>query len=531
MFRKIVSNLPYSPALVGQLGFYARRLRKEEATRQLGLMFTVLALVVQSFAVFQPPTAANASSSADFVSGGISSKSDFLEHYDRNDRNIKDLFTSLGITRQEIKDADSDTIGESGYYNWSMTSLYSESQGQDTYKFYDSDGDSHKVYNRPMSLTKEGRAPYPVFEGHSAKFGYFAIKKDCGNLITKKQPPDQEKPTPPPPPPPPTIVRRASCSALRVTIANRENVNLTGQASVQNATISRYIFVVKDASGRVVKTTSVSSRGVSAQADSFTIKKPGSYTARLTVTTSLGEVSDSTRCVKAFTIAPPAVCQYNPSLPANDSRCQPCPDSDTPNLWISSPECNEQFIYSKKAVNIDQSSTNATSVVAQTSDRIQYTLTIVNKGHTSGKTPITENLTDVLEYSSLFDLGGGTFDQTTKTLSWPDTTILPGKEETRVFIVKLASNVPAMNTGTSNGASYDCKMINTFGNSVEIQVNCPIQKLVVEQVTRELPHTGPRENVIFAGIVFTIVTYFYVRSRQLNKEVRLIRKDLAAGTI
>ena len=55
MFRRIFSNLSFSPALVGQLGFYAKRLRREEATRRLGLVFTALALVVQSLAVFSPP--------------------------------------------------------------------------------------------------------------------------------------------------------------------------------------------------------------------------------------------------------------------------------------------------------------------------------------------------------------------------------------------------------------------------------------------------------------------------------------------
>ena len=34
MFRKLVSNLAFSPALVGQLGFYAKRLRKEESVIQ-----------------------------------------------------------------------------------------------------------------------------------------------------------------------------------------------------------------------------------------------------------------------------------------------------------------------------------------------------------------------------------------------------------------------------------------------------------------------------------------------------------------
>jgi len=43
MFKKIVSQLSFSPALVAQLGFYARRLRKEQATRRLGLVFVGLA--------------------------------------------------------------------------------------------------------------------------------------------------------------------------------------------------------------------------------------------------------------------------------------------------------------------------------------------------------------------------------------------------------------------------------------------------------------------------------------------------------
>ena len=55
MFRKLVSNLPFSPALVGQLGFYARRLSTEQATRRLGLIFTVLAVAVQAFALIKPP--------------------------------------------------------------------------------------------------------------------------------------------------------------------------------------------------------------------------------------------------------------------------------------------------------------------------------------------------------------------------------------------------------------------------------------------------------------------------------------------
>jgi len=61
-------------------------------------------------------------------------------------------------------------------------------------------------------------------------------------------------------------------------------------------------------------------------------------------------------------------------------------------------------------------------------------------------------------------------------------------------------------------------------------VDCPTPK-VVERTVKELPTTGPTENMIFAGVVLSIIAYFYARTKQLNKEVRLVRKDAIAGMI
>jgi hypothetical protein len=73
-------------------------------------------------------------------------------------------------------------------------------------------------------------------------------------------------------------------------------------------------------------------------------------------------------------------------------------------------------------------------------------------------------------------------------------------------------------------------MTNTFGNSLSISVNCTAPK-VLEAAIEQLPSTGPGENMLFAGVLGSVVTFFYARSRQLNKEVRLIRKDFNAGTL
>ena len=74
-------------------------------------------------------------------------------------------------------------------------------------------------------------------------------------------------------------------------------------------------------------------------------------------------------------------------------------------------------------------------------------------------------------------------------------------------------------------------MVNSFGNTLTVAVSCPVEKQVAEQLVKELPHTGPRENMIFAGSLLAIVVYFWARSRQLGQEVRLIRRDVHAGAI
>jgi uncharacterized repeat protein (TIGR01451 family) len=750
MFRKLISNLPYSPALVGQLGFYAKRLRKEEATRRLGLIFTALALIVQSFAVFQAPEAANASNPSNFVNGGVSSIGEYLGYYDRNHRNMKDLYSSLGITRAEIKNLKSATFNskKDGVYSWGMTSRFSHAQGERKYTFPTSDGGNATVFYRPLTLwdslpyTIANGSTYHGWVGYSKKFGWFGVMKDCGNLITKKSPPPPPQPaafcdgltitrldrtrfrldakastrdgaritgysfwaknssgtvvwrdnvntnntttrteitreqtgtyqarvivhtsvgdrtdngclgkfTVAPPPSQPSVsidkkvdgvehktvglntnftyqiavkntgnvalqnvvvtdkqpagvtfvsasagqiqnntwkhtvnlaigetktftitakvptykagtIRNtacvdapavpgtpddcddatvdvpvppepvAACTAVKAEISNRTIVSLSGQATAQNgATVKEYVFTVKDKSGATIKEVRVVSDKLSVAADNFNLGTPGDYTVLLTVKTSLGDRTDPEDCATAFTIVKPEVCQYNPSLSPGDPRCQPCPDPNQPNLWIESPDCEAEVVQSKTAINLDEGNGVAAALTAKTSQRISYTITVKNKGYVSTTVPLEEKLDDVLEYATLVDAGGGVLNAETKTLTWPAVELKPGEEQIRTFVVRTLDTIPATNVGTSDASSYNCVMTNTFGNSIDIAVDCPTPK-VVENVVRELPKTGPRENILFAGLVATIVVYFYARSRQTNKELRLIRRELHAGTI
>jgi hypothetical protein len=406
MFRKIVSNLSFSPALVGQLGFYAKRLKKEQTTRRLGLIFVALALVVQCLAVFQPPESANASSTNDFVPGGLglgSSRSinNFLAPYDANTNNLQDIMNYMGISRAQIAGAQFGSFPIGSHLSWGHNPIHTAAQGEHPTTILNSAFQPiTTVYSRPLSLAGPTNQLVYGWIGHSDRVGWFAIMQACGNLVTDTVPPVPTPPTPPPPAPP---------------------------------------------------------------------------------------------------------------KPAN-------------------------VIVSKTANNVTQGNVTASTVAAKENDKITYTLNLENTGGTAKVSKIEDNLTDVLDYSTLIDNGGGTFNDSTKTLSWPDVNLQPGEKQSRTFAIQMMATMPTTPVGQSNPDSYNCIMDNVFtsGGSPSVGVTIPVTcapPKVIETVTTELPHTGPTENMIFAGVVLAVVVYFFLRSKQLGTEVRLIRRDLNSGTI
>lgn len=524
MFRKLVSNLPFSPALVGQLGFYAKRLKKEEVSRRAGLILTALALVIQSFAVFAPPQSANASDPSDIIRGGAYSAQDVLNAYD-NQGDIYMLFSeNLGITRDEIAGLQPGRINNpdgEGWISWARRN-YSVAWSQVT---------THKVNQTTMYSwylrddPYQGNGPMDVLIGNSARLGRFAINPHCGNVMALQTYPNT--PTPPPPPPPaPTPV--TSCSVLTRAIIDRTRSTLSASAHVENGgTINSYTFTVKDASGKVVFTQKIDTHATTTTTDQIDLKTAGKYTAQVVVGTSLGDRTGDS-CATSFTIAPPDKCKLNPDLTVEDKECQPC--KDNPDLWYKSPDCAEKTLSGKTAKNLTQNQ-DATKVTALAGDRIEYQVFVDNNGKVPAHVNFKEDLGDVLQYAILQDNGGGTYDEKTHTLSWGDITLKSGERQTRTFVVNVMSPIPTMAKGESRPGSYDCVMTNVFGNTkLDVGVKCETPK-IVETVVKELPKTGPTENMIFAGILAAVVVYFWARSRQLGKEVKLVRKDFSMGTI
>lgn len=179
--------------------------------------------------------------------------------------------------------------------------------------------------------------------------------------------------------------------------------------------------------------------------------------------------------------------------------------------------------------NLSQNS-SADTTKAQPFDKLRYTINIKSTGNHTSQLPLSVSLSDALEYATLVDDGGGTINHETKVLTWNTVSIPSGGSQERTFALQLSASIPATPTGTSNGNSYDCVMATTFGTTTKVNVACPVVK-GIESIVGELPPVGMAINIIFSGILIAIVTYFYFRTRQMKKEIRLIRHNINTGTI
>lgn len=239
------------------------------------------------------------------------------------------------------------------------------------------------------------------------------------------------------------------------------------------------------------------------------------------------------------------VCLTNALLPKDSKECQPpCEVPGKQNLPKNSPECkpcdetkqnqDDKDIscleLHKKARNITQQLANASSKLANAGDTIEYTLSVTNRAKQDRKAFIVEeNMEDVLEYADLIDASGATFTENPiKMLSWAPITIKPNETINKTVLIKVKSSIPNTPASTSDPLSNDLKMINIYGDVVQIKLpGSPIK--AVEQTVTSLPSTGLGTNIIISTILIMSATYFYFRSRLMVKELGLVRQQFNYG--
>lgn len=123
----------------------------------------------------------------------------------------------------------------------------------------------------------------------------FAVMKPCGNPV---------KATPvAPPAPKPEPQAKAACTSLSARTLNTNQVRLRAQATASDgASINGYTFVVRQSGAESFRQTVNSSASTASVV--VPIQAPGTYTARVTANTTVGE-RRSESCVATFTIDQP----------------------------------------------------------------------------------------------------------------------------------------------------------------------------------------------------------------------------------
>lgn len=194
MFRKIVSNLPFSPSLINQLGFYSKRLKKEELTRKIGLIFTILAIVVQSITLLAPAQSTLAASLNDIVYGGgnlaslqkaLSSGCDSKQRCD-----LKAIYGAYGITPTNLANARLETIKSTVANNYWSIGRAPRGYGGETTKQIPG---GPTIYSRTLHGWAVDKN-WPAYRVDTPQ-GTRWILQECGNIVTK-----EGAPAPPAPP-------------------------------------------------------------------------------------------------------------------------------------------------------------------------------------------------------------------------------------------------------------------------------------------------------------------------------------------
>lgn len=476
MFKKLVSNLPFNPSLIGQLSFYAQRVRRESVVRRAGLIVLSLALVLQVFAVVSPPQSSLASSSNDLITGGITSRDDAVWHCQKNTRNYKAIMAYYGVTCDDIANASTVTLKSTDYNKrlYSMGNLAYGKKGETPVNI----PNVGTTYLRYLWSWDSGQSStYKALSGTTASGLKFFILYNCGNLTFVGIPT-----------PPKICEYNADLLAADKScfepcpVSGKENIPKTSSKCFEPCPYNR---------------------SIAASSPKCFEPCPVQGKAALPKT--------STECF--------VPCPYNSGVSQNGTACKPCESSKTQQDLVA---C---LRYSKTVSNITQNISNANNTTARAGDTLKYTLTTTNTGKASMKSfSVNENISDVLDYADVVDVAGAS-KNSDNILSWPAADIKAGQSLVRSFTVKIKSPIPSTPVSSSDAGHFDAAITNVYGNAVQVKLQTPVLK-TTEVINNTLPNTGPGASLIAISLVAFGAAYLFARSRLILHELSIVRTDL-----
>ena len=200
MFKKLLSNLPFNPSLIGEVSFYARRMHREEAVRRTGLVFIVLAMLVQVFAVVSPPEPTLAESNNDILRGGFSSREQAVNYCRMNTQDFANILAYYKVSCEALANASTHTVRSTDHNN-QLHSMGRVPQGPTIARTGKPTGEYSVMINgteyfmRNLWAWDSGAySSYKMLVVQNTQGQTIKIMFNCGNIVTIG------KYTPPPPP-------------------------------------------------------------------------------------------------------------------------------------------------------------------------------------------------------------------------------------------------------------------------------------------------------------------------------------------
>ena len=575
MFRKLVSNLPFSPSLINQLGFYAKRVKREEFTRKIGLIFTIMCVIVQTVTIASPAKPTLAASTNDIIFGGGDLKKTqdiYSKGCDSKGRcDIKAIMNAYGINATNLASATYENIYSSAENNYWSIGRAPRGYGGEVSKQIPG---GPKIWARTLHGWSANRNWNAIRVNTSQ--GTRWILTECGNIVTK-----ESKPATPPPD------MKMEKTVSKSVVKKGEKFYFTLKATnIGGSTAKNVLLYDTSANHLELQPDGLGSDPLKnvmrwETHKRFDIGAGQSFTYRIyAIARADGTTLENTACADIFDVniynncgkatvrveAPPLVekcpynsalpkndpkckapvekCPFDPSIPKTDGKCRFCPLDGKQNISINSPDCKpcdetktgtdgkdiSCLELHKSARNITQNITNAHETKANAGDTIEYTLSVKNFSKQIRKGfVIEENMEDVLEYADIIDASGAIFtSKPIRMLSWKPVDIKPGETIKRTILIKVKSNIPSTPASSSDIHSNDMRMVNVYGDTVIIKLPTTPIKTIERTITR-LPNTGIGTNIAITTTLLMASTYFYFRSKLIVKELGLVKQQFNYG--
>lgn len=245
MFKKVVSQVTFSPATVQQLAQYATDTRKRQRLHGWAIVALALLIVTCGIVALLPQHHTTTPTANDLVTGGVSSPEAFVSAFDADPGHMQSALDVLDIDRQNLLSATRPCDTNSQPLTYTTGNMPYQTQGQVAYERTG----AAPLYIRPVDTTTQ----LSGWCGLSGTGSPFMISAVDGNILTAVMPAQPQSQN--------DLVRSQTVSTASLTTGQPVSWTLT----VSNPTdqpVTKDIWFATGDIAEYAHITSISERGI-----------------------------------------------------------------------------------------------------------------------------------------------------------------------------------------------------------------------------------------------------------------------------